>query len=151
MTMNDSWGYKQKDLNWKSARQLLRNLIDCASKGGNYLLNVGPTGEGLIPEASVQRLAEVGRWIQVNSESIYATTATPFKRLSWGRCTKKLAPGGVTLYLHVFDWPQDGRLLLPGLRNKPDKVFLLAQPKAKGLTTQSGPEGLILELPSSAP
>jgi alpha-L-fucosidase len=105
MTMNDTWGFKKNDHNWKSATRLVHNLIDCASKGGNYLLNVGPTGEGLIPEPSVERLAAIGRWMKVNSASIYGTSASPFKKLGFeGRCTSK----GNRLYLHVFAWPSEG-------------------------------------------
>jgi alpha-L-fucosidase len=114
MTMNDTWGYSAHDLHWKSATTLVRNLVDTASKGGNYLLNVGPTGEGLIPEASVDRLKAIGRWMKVNSQSIYGTTASPFKKLPFeGRCTVK----GDRLYLHVFTWPATG-LRLPGLRTQ---------------------------------
>ena len=118
MTMNDTWGFKSDDQNWKSSETLIRNLIDIASKGGNYLLNVGPTAEGLIPAPSVERLQAIGKWMKVNGESIYGTQASPFKTLPWGRCTKKLTDGGTTLYLHVFQWPSDGQLLVPGLRNK---------------------------------
>jgi alpha-L-fucosidase len=75
MTMNDSWGYKKNDLNWKSSKMLIDNLIDIAAKGGNYLLNVGPEATGLIPQASVERLAEMGKWLKVNGEAIYATHA----------------------------------------------------------------------------
>ena len=71
MTMNDTWGYKSKDTNWKSAETLIRNLADIVSKGGNFLLNVGPTSEGLIPEASVERLKEMGDWIKINGDAIY--------------------------------------------------------------------------------
>src|SRR5581483_1384744 len=74
MTMNNTWGYKKSDNNWKSTETLVRNLIDCASKGGNYLLNVGPTGEGLIPEASIERLKQVGEWMRVNGKAVYGTT-----------------------------------------------------------------------------
>jgi alpha-L-fucosidase len=105
MTMNDTWGYKHEDHHWKSATQLIRNLVDCASKGGNYLLNVGPTGAGLIPEASVERLAAIGRWMKANSEAIYGTSASPFSKLPFdGRCTAK----DNKLFLHVFAWPENG-------------------------------------------
>jgi alpha-L-fucosidase len=73
MTMNDSWGYKRSDSNWKPISVLLTNLIDIASKGGNFLLNVGPTDRGIIPEESVIRLAEMGKWLKVNGEAIYGT------------------------------------------------------------------------------
>jgi alpha-L-fucosidase len=150
MTMNDTWGYKSYDNNWKSSDSLIHNLIDIASKGGNYLLNVGPTSEGLIPEPSVERLKAIGEWMKVNSEAIYATTASPFKRLPWGRCTKKLTSSGATLYLHVFEWPTDSRLLVPGLKNKIEKAYLLTD-KRHELAAENGSEGVTLRLPSSAP
>jgi len=146
MTMNETWGYKSYDNNWKSAETLLRNLIDIASKGGNYLLNVGPTSEGLIPPPSVKRLQEVGKWLQANGEAIYGTSAGPFKRgLSWGRATRK----DDTLYLHVFDWPKDGKLVVP-LANKPLKAYLLAA-KDRPLELSAGENGLTIELPAEAP
>ena len=146
MTMNDTWGYKSYDNNWKPTETLLRNLIDIASKGGNYLLNVGPTNEGLIPPASVERLQQVGKWLKVNGEAIYGTSAGPFKRgLPWGRATQK----GETLYLHVFDWPKDGKLVVP-LANKPLKAYLLAA-KEKDLESSAGENGLTIQLPAEAP
>jgi alpha-L-fucosidase len=73
MTMNDSWGFKSADDNWKPAEMLIHNLVDIVAKGGNYLLNVGPTAEGLIPAASVERLAEMGDWMDINGEAIYGS------------------------------------------------------------------------------
>ncbi|HEX4122225.1 MAG TPA: alpha-L-fucosidase [Verrucomicrobiae bacterium] len=149
MTMNDTWGYKSYDNNWKSTATLIHNLVDIASKGGNYLLNVGPTSEGLIPGPSVERLQEIGQWMKVNGDAIYDTTASPFKSLPWGRCTKKLTSRGATLYLHVFKWPTDGSLLVPGLRNKVTRCYLLSD--KSHLPTQSCPDGLAILVPPQAP
>jgi alpha-L-fucosidase len=148
MTMNHTWGFKFDDHDWKSTETLVRNLIDCASKGGNYLLNVGPTAEGEIPQPSVERLQGVGRWMKVNSEAIYATQASPWpKQLSWGRCTQKAIDAQSTrLYLHVFQWPDNGRLDLPGLTNTPLKAFLMAT--GTPLKVEKTPGGVtIIDLP----
>jgi alpha-L-fucosidase len=144
MTMNDTWGYKSYDHNWKSTKTLVRNLIDIASKGGNYLLNVGPTSEGVIPPESVKRLKEVGQWLKVNGEAIYGTSAGPFKRgLPWGRATQN----GNTVFLHVFDWPKDGKLVVP-LRNKEVVARLLAT--GKSLKVAAGPQGITIHIPNEA-
>ena len=129
MTMNDTWGYKKRDENWKSSADLIRKLVDIASKGGNFLLNVGPTGEGEIPGASVERLEAVGEWMKVNGRAVYATQANPFPEPpSWGRITRaKNEDGSDRLYLHVFDWPSDGRLVLTGLLSEPRAVQILGQ------------------------
>jgi alpha-L-fucosidase len=110
MTLNKHWGFYKTDDNWKPTETLVRHLIDVASKGGNFLLNVGPTGQGEIPAPSVTRLAEVGAWMKVNGSSIRGTDACPLPPLPWGRCTRK----GKQIYLHVFDWPRDGALTVPG-------------------------------------
>ncbi|MBN1513695.1 MAG: alpha-L-fucosidase [Phycisphaerae bacterium] len=128
MTMNDHWGYNSHDTNWKSSEQLIRMLVDIASKGGNFLLNVGPTAEGLIPQPSVERLRDIGAWLKINGEAVYGTQAGPFKRPpDWGRCTQRALDGGNTrLYLHVFDAPPDGTLALDGLLNEPKRAYRLA-------------------------
>lgn len=150
MTINDTWGYKKDDANWKSAQTLIRNLIDCASKGGNYLLNVGPTGEGVIPEPSVERLAEMGRWMKANGESIRGTHASPFEKTPWGRCTqKRLKDGNTRLYLHVFDWPKDRQLTIAGLTKKPVKAFLLQN--GKFVAASLGDGGVMISLPEKMP
>ena len=151
MTMNDTWGFKSYDDNWKPVETLVRNLVDIASKGGNYLLNVGPTAEGLIPGPSVERLKTVGAWMKVNSESIYDTTASPFKAISWGRCTKKVCGDAATLYLHVFDWPKDGKLVVPGLKNAAECAYLLSDSKKAPLATAMSEDGLVVTLPGVAP
>jgi alpha-L-fucosidase len=137
MTMNDTWGFKTNDYNWKSTDMLVRNLIDIASKGGNYLLNVGPTALGMIPGESVERLKEIGDWMKVNGEAIYGTTASPFSSLSWGRCTVKKKGGKHLLYLHVFDFPADGKLIADGLASKVAKVYALNNPGDKLEFTQT--------------
>ena len=131
MTMNGTWGYGANDHNWKSAETLVRNLIDIASKGGNYLLNVGPTSLGLIPDPSIERLKAVGAWMKTNGEAIYGTSASPFKKLDWGRCTIKKVGGENLIYLHVFDFPEDGVLRIPGLASKVDAAFALENKNQK--------------------
>jgi alpha-L-fucosidase len=151
MTMNDTWGFKSYDDNWKSSKTLIRNLVDIASKGGNYLLNVGPTAEGLIPAASVERLAAMGKWMAANGESIYATQASPFGKFPWGRCTRKALAGGKTrLYLHVFEWPADGTLVVPGLKARIEKAVLLAAPD-RAVGVEAGGKGASLAVGARAP
>ncbi len=123
MTMNDHWGYNKYDQKWKSSEDLVRKLIDIASKGGNFLLNVGPTSEGLFPDASIERLKEMGEWMNQNGESIYGTQASPFQKLDWGRCTQKAKGKNTVLFLHIFDWPKDGQLFIPGLKNRIVKAY----------------------------
>jgi alpha-L-fucosidase len=115
------------------------------------LLNVGPTGEGLIPEPSVERLAAFGEWMKVNSVAIYETQASPFKKLDWGRCTSKASGKDTILYLHVFNWPHDGKLVVPGLNTLPNQVFLLNDKEHKPLVTSTNADGLVLLVPSIPP
>ena len=146
MTLNTTWGYSDHDHAWKSDRTLIRNLIDIASKGGNYLLNIGPKGDGSLTPETVASFRAIGAWLRVNGESIYGTSASPFPQpLPWGRATARHRD----LYLHIFDWPADGRLLIP-VKNTTATATLLASPGVAVPVTPSA-EGLVLTLPSSAP
>ncbi len=150
MTMNDTWGYKKHDNNWKSAEDLVRKLVDIASKGGNFLLNVGPTGEGEIPAPSVERLEAMGAWMKTNSIAIYGTQANPFPEAPpWGRVTRaKMADGHDRLYLHVFDWPTDGKLALSGLLSKPMAVQILGQKTRNMWPSEQHDDVTVFSLPS---
>jgi alpha-L-fucosidase len=146
MTMNDHWGYNKNDQNWKSEEDLIRKLVDIASKGGNFLLNVGSASEGLFPEPSVKRLAAIGEWMRTNGESIYGTSASLFEKLDWGRSTTK----GNRLFLFVFEWPEDGKLSVPGLISKARKVYLLERPQSElGIDYRAGT--VVISLPKNPP
>ena len=120
-TINDTWGFKSWDKNWKSVDYLVNLMVNCAAKGVNYLLNVGPTAEGVIPRASVTRLRGVGKWLRVNGEAIYGTQASPYAYdFDWCRMTCR--PG--KLYLHLAKWPRK-TLILPGLRNRVKSARIL--------------------------
>ena len=145
MTMNDTWGFKTADTNWKSTETLIRNLIDVASKGGNYLLNIGPKADGTFPEASVQRLRGIGDWMAVNGEAVHGTKAALF-RPDWGRVTRKDG----ALYLHVFEWPADQKLTIAALENKSNGASLLAAAQTR-LNVEVTGDKWGIELPAAAP
>ncbi len=145
MTMNDTWGFKTADTNWKSTETLIQNLIDIASKGGNYLLNIGPKADGTFPEASIERLRGIGDWMAINGESVHGTKAALF-RPDWGRVTRKEG----ALYLHVFDWPKNGKLTIPALSNAHTVASLMSDPEVKLNVNVEGDQWKI-ELPPAAP
>jgi alpha-L-fucosidase len=146
MTMNGHWGFHRKDENWKSAEMLIHNLVDIAGKGGNYLLNIGPDENGVIPPASESILREIGQWMDTYGDTIYGSEGVPFHRLEWGRCTTK--PG--RMFLHVFDWPS-GALVVPGLRNKTGKAYLYTDEKQTALNVTRDKDDVLIELPLTAP
>jgi alpha-L-fucosidase len=112
MTINDTWGYTRDNTNWKPTEDLIRKLCDIAHKGGNFLLNVGPTELGEFPRPIVERLEGMGKWLDANGAAIYGTSKSPWKKLPFdGRCTVK----GNRLFLHVFRWPDEG-LRVVGLK-----------------------------------
>lgn len=147
MTINHTWGYSVHNTQYESVRTLLHQLVDITSKGGNYLLNVGPMGDGMIPQPQLDQLAAIGRWMKVNGESIHGTRPAAFKFPQWGRVTMK--PG--TLYLHVLAWPADGKLVLDGLTNPITKASLLADPEHKALKASVDGGVLAVQLPGTAP
>lgn len=148
MTMNGTWGFRTADQKWKSTETLIRNLVDIASKGGNYLLNIGPKPDGTFPQESIDRLKGIGAWMKVNNEAIYGTKSSPLTALSWGRCTRKEMPKGTVLYFSVFDWPANGQLIIPGVKNKVKSATLLAT-KAK-LKTETKNNDLTIKIPAKA-
>jgi alpha-L-fucosidase len=145
MTMNGHFGYNKNDHSWMSPAAIIRKLVDCAGKGGNYLLNVGPTAEGEIPAEALARLAAVGKWMKANGESVYGTAAGPFPQpFAWGCVTTK----GRTFYLHVFSMPQDGKIVLP-LKSGIKKASWLAT--GAPVPAAAGPEDVTLTLPPALP
>jgi alpha-L-fucosidase len=147
MTMNRTWGYNQYDHDWKPTKVLIRNLIEIVSKGGNYLLNIGPRADGSIPAASMQRMQAIGKWMAINGEAIYGTTASPYEKPDWGRYTAKAD----RLYAHVFDWPQNSKLSIPTSKRKVAKAYLLADHNERPLKITATPTGTTLHLPTTAP
>lgn len=138
MTMNNHFGYYSGDENYKSTEALLRHLIDIASKGGNFLLNIGPRADGSIPEPQIERLREIGLWLSKNGESIYGTSASPFPRYAFeGRATLK----GNTLYVHVFEWPDDGAQVM-GMSTPVKSASFLANDKPAAFTASVDNEGV---------
>ena len=183
-TLNDTWGYKKHDHHWKSSDNVVFKLVDIVSKGGNYLLNIGPDGAGVVPQPSQDTLRGVGRWLKINGEAIYGAGRTPFgeefgvagraqpekksrvepqwrceacganqKRpsafepLTHWRCTTK--PG--KLYLHIFDWPENGKFQLPAVKDKINKAYLLADSKRTELKVAQTEAGVSIALPVKAP
>jgi alpha-L-fucosidase len=159
-TLNHTWGYRSDDHNWKSPGELVFKLVDIVSKGGNYLLNVGPTAEGVIPQPSQDNLREVGKWLKVNGEAIYGAGRSPFgeefgdyagnlkdragKPVFLGyndwRCTTK--PG--KLYFTLFKVERDGQLgvfTLPAFKNAIKTVYKLDDPKRTPLEVKTAADG----------
>ncbi|MFN7544827.1 MAG: alpha-L-fucosidase [Acidobacteriota bacterium] len=148
VTINQaSWGYNKYETEFKTERDLIRTLVEVVSKGGNLLLNVGPKPDGTIQPEFVTRLEAMGEWLKTNGEAIYGTTASPFERLPFfGRATQK----GSTLYLHVFGWPQDGQLRVPGLKNLIHSAYVLGDEKKTPLGWRRDGGDVVLSVPRTA-
>ena len=145
-TLNTTWGYSMFDQQWKSPGNVIQRLVEIVSKGGNYLLNIGPMADGTIPSPSVKTLDQVGAWMRQNGESIYGTSACPLPELPWGRCTVK----GNKIYLHVFSWPGDAVLRITGLTTEVDGAYLLTEPGRK-LTVGREHGAIGVTLPATSP
>jgi alpha-L-fucosidase len=131
-TLNTTWGYSKFDQEWKTPGVVIHRLVEIVSKGGNYLLNIGPMGDGSIPPPSVAVLRKVGAWMEKNGDSIYGTSACPVE-FPWGRCTVK----DQKVYLHVFSWPADGTLRVSGLVNDVRAAYRLGDPSRKLVATRA--------------
>ena len=148
MTMNDSWGFKRTDNNWKSAELLIHNLIDITAKGGNYLLNVGPTAEGFIPQASVERLKEMGEWLSINKEAIYATKST--KKYKEGDVKYTISKDNKFVYA-ISTKPVNGQLQLTNVAvKKGTKIYMLGVNRPLSFMIDSN-GNLIIDWPSNLP
>ena len=146
-TMNNSWGYNANDNSYKSSKDLIQQMVQVVSRDGNYLLNIGPKGDGTVPDGSVAILTDFATWMSNNSESIYGTTRSPYPtEPSWGYFTKKAGK----LFAHVFDWPSDNILEVPSLSNTINNIYLLND-STKSLIYSESMGMLKITLPNVAP
>jgi len=144
MTLNDTWGYKDTDNDWKSPTTIIDDLATIVSRGGNYLLNVGPTGAGVIPAPAVSVLQQVGAWVKANAAAIYGTTTAPIGPQSWGVLTRK----GNTLYAIVTNWPTNG-ILHVGVKGTVTGTSILSNGQSLSFSTNS--TGVDINVPASMP
>jgi alpha-L-fucosidase len=147
-TTNESYGYHKYDQSHKPVSHFIQLLAKAAARGGNVLMNIGPMGDGQIDPKDQSILQGIGKWMATNGPSIYGTERTPLPVEAWGESTRK----GNTLYLHVFDWPRDGKLIVGGLKSAVTKVYLLADPRRKPLkTARHNSDDVVVKLPAQAP
>lgn len=125
-TMNHSWGHHLLDFYWKPTGVLLESLVGNVSRNGNFQLNIGPKVDGTFPKASIRRLREMGAWLFVNGEAVYATKPNPFTNRNWGYITWKEGPDNkAIIYLHVTRWPENHEITIPGFNHLPQKAYVL--------------------------
>ena len=150
LTQNRSWSYKPSDTLWKKPSFLLKTLTHMSSMGGDFLFNVGPKPNGEFPVQAKEALNYIGEWMSVNGEAIYKTEKSPFYKLPFGEATLRVENNKTTVYLYVYNWPSDGILTIPGLKNKNVKASILGQ-KTQLNTNQIGDNSIISNLPEKAP
>ena len=144
MTINNTWAYNANDREYKSSEVLIRSLVEVASRGGNFLLNVGPQPDGAIQPEFKQRLRAIGDWLAINGESIYGTTYGPVQNMKSFRTTAKRG----RLFLHIFDWPLSP-LEISGLDTKVMSAHLVAG--GQSLKFRQTERRLQIDLPQQAP
>lgn len=136
-TINGAWGFNLQDRAHKSTKTLVQYLVRAAGAGANFLLNVGPMPDGRIQPEHVERLQQIGQWLQTHGASIYGTRQGPVAPRSWGVTTKK----GSTVYVHVLEW-QDATLAIPSLGGAPKSASYLKGGRPASFTMQS--DGTVL-------
>jgi len=147
-TTNDSWAYAWYDENWKTPEEILRRVIACVGRGGTYMLNIGPRGDGSIPERTAKALRSSGDWIKRYPQVVYGADASPWKHpLPWGDVTAM----GKTLNLCVFDWPSSGKLYLPGLKTDIKRARLLSKGGMEDVRWNKGGSWTVFSIPDRAP
>jgi alpha-L-fucosidase len=144
MTINNTWAYNAHDHNFKSSQELIRALVEVSSRGGNFLLNIGPQPDGVIQPEFQQRLRAIGDWLTINGASIYGSTYGPIQGESGYRTTAR----GSNLYIHIFDWPAHP-FQITGLKAKVLSARLLANNQP--LSFQQTEKGLDIQLPLQVP
>lgn len=147
--LNDSAGFKKDENRWKDTAVLIQRMAEAACKGGNFLLIVGPDGEGSVPPQAADRMRALGAWLKANGDSIYGTSSGAVSFQSWGGSTQKARKGGHTLYLHVIKWPADGALNVLGLRSVPTSATVLLT--GEKLAPEMGADGVTIKLPATPP
>lgn len=148
-TTNDSWSYAWYDSNWKGPKKILHRLISTVARGGTYMLNVGPDGRGVIPPRAQHFLMKAGEWIQRYPSTIYGAGPSPWQHtLPWGDVTTS---DKNTFHLCIFDWPQNGRLHLPGLESEIQSAALLSKNEEVTLDIERQGSWTSLQLPPTAP
>uniref|UniRef100_UPI003564765F alpha-L-fucosidase n=1 Tax=Pontiella sp. TaxID=2837462 RepID=UPI003564765F len=147
-TTNDSWAYAWYDEYWKTPKEILRRLIASVGRGGTYMLNIGPRGDGSVPDRAARSLRASGEWIRTYPQVVYATDASPWGRaLPWGDVTRK----GNKLYLSVFEWPRSGKLYLPGLKTELVSARLLKGSGSEPLKVETSNGWTVFHVPAVAP
>ena len=144
-THNDTWAYSRHDHHWKSPYEIISRLVRVASLGGTYMLNVGPSGKGIIPTESATILRLAGKWLKTHAKAIYGCQRSPVPLQAWGVVTMQPQ----TMYLHVLEWPKNGKLIIPGVKLKSPEATVFTTGEKLQLSQEKGM--LTVKIPQVAP